>query len=205
MAYFPFFQDLQDQKGLMIGAGKVALHKARIILEYGARLCVVAPEIDPEFRKMKGVILRQRTFIPEDLCEVNFVICATDDSEINRQVAGMCRERGVLVNSVDDRENCSFFFPALIHRGMLTIGICTGGASPSAASALKKNIEHSLPADVEDILNYLNRIRPKIKKEFSQQQTRAVIFQKIWEACLEYGRALTEEEEQEIMDEQRRE
>lgn len=97
------------------------------------------------------------------------------------------------------------FFPALIHRGMLTIGICTGGASPSAASALKKNIEHSLPADVEDILNYLNRIRPKIKKEFSQQQTRAVIFQKIWEACLEYGRALTEEEEQEIMDEQRRE
>ena len=109
MAYFPFFQDLQDQKGLMIGAGKVALHKARIILEYGARLCVVAPEIDPEFRKMKGVILRQRTFIPEDLCEVNFVICATDDGEINRQVAGMCRERGVLVNSVDDRENCSFF------------------------------------------------------------------------------------------------
>lgn len=202
MAYFPFFQDVQGQKVLLIGAGKVALHKARIMLDYGARLYVVAPKIDPEFRKLCGIIIWQRAFCPNDLEKMSFVICATNNCGLNRQIAGLCRERGIPINSVDDRENCSFLFPALIHRGALTIGICTGGTSPSAASELKKAIERSLPDDIETILEYLKKIRPVVKKEFSQQQTRAIIFQQIWEACLCYNRSLTEEEECRIMDKQ---
>ena len=57
MAYFPLFVSLEGKQCLVIGGGKVALRKAKVLLEYGARLQIVAEELCPEmqaFAKMKG-------------------------------------------------------------------------------------------------------------------------------------------------------
>ena len=62
-----------------------------------------------------------------------FVIAATDDREVNRGIAALCRERGIPVNAVDDKEQCTFLFPALVKRGDLTVGVSTAGASEPGA------------------------------------------------------------------------
>ena len=112
MAYFPFFMDLSRRKGLIVGGGAVALRKARALLEYEAKLTVAAPELLPEFRKLPGVRLLRQPFTPELLEGTWFVIAATDDPDENRKIAALCRQRDILVNVVDDREACTFLFPA---------------------------------------------------------------------------------------------
>ena len=65
--------------------------------------------------------------------------------------AADCRARGIPVNSADDPDNCDFFFPALVVRGEVTVGISTGGASPALAAALRAYIEGLLPQNVGEI------------------------------------------------------
>lgn len=48
MGYFPFFVDIAGQRGLVVGGGRVALHKLQKLLPYGPMLTVVAPVISEE-------------------------------------------------------------------------------------------------------------------------------------------------------------
>ena len=137
MGYFPFFVDLEGQPGLIVGGGTVALRKADKLLPYGPHLTVVSPHILPELERIPGLTLSRREFSPADLDGMLFAIAATDDRGLNRRIAELCRERHIPVNAVDDREACSFLFPALVKRGDLSVGISTGGASPTAAIWLK--------------------------------------------------------------------
>ena len=119
MGYFPFFVDLEGQPGLIVGGGTVALRKADKLLPYGPHLTVVSPHILPELERIPGLTLSRREFSPADLDGMLFAIAATDDRDLNRRIAELCRERHIPVNAVDDREACSFLFPALVKRGDL--------------------------------------------------------------------------------------
>ena len=99
---------------------------------------MAAPELLPEIENTPGLTLVRRVFTPSMLEGKRFVIAATDDPEANREIAALCRERGVLVNAVDDKEQCTFLFPALLKRGELTLGVSTAGASPSAAAWVRR-------------------------------------------------------------------
>lgn len=195
MAYFPFFMDITDRPALIVGGGAVALRKVRKLIPYRPRLTVAAPEIVPELAAIPGLALRRRPFRPEDLDGMDFVIAATSEREVNREIAALCRERRVPVNAVDDREACSFLFPCLVQRGPLSVGISTGGASPTAAIWLKEQVAELLPERLEDILDYLEALRPRLKAGLTSEQRRAAAFSALFQGCLEAGRPLTPEEE----------
>ena len=166
MSYFPFFMEMEGRPGLIVGGGTVACRKVEKLLPYGPRLTVVAPEIAPEIAAVKGLTLLRRPFRPEDLEGMAFVISAAPP--VNRQVAELCRERHLPVNVVDDRELCSFLFPALVKRGSLSVGISTGGASPTAAIYLKEQIAALLPENFEELLAFLDSLRPMLKVEIPE-------------------------------------
>ena len=90
-------------------------------------------------------------YSPSLLEGVRFAVAATDNAALNARVAADCRARGIPVNSADDPDNCDFFFPALVVRGEVTVGISTGGASPALAAALRAYIEGLLPQNVGEI------------------------------------------------------
>ena len=195
MAYFPFFMDLSRRKGLIVGGGAVALRKARALLEYEAKLTVAAPELLPEFRKLPGVRLLRQPFTPELLEGTWFVIAATDDPDENRKIAALCRQRDILVNVVDDREACTFLFPALVHEGCLSVGISTGGASPSGAGWLKEQIRALLPEGVGELLEYLGAQRETVRAAFpADEKRRAAVYAHLFDACMAAGRPLRQEE-----------
>ena len=149
MACFPFFVDLKGVPGLVIGGGRVALGKVERLLPFGPRLTVTAPAILPELEAVPGLTLRRRPFREEDLDGAAFVVAAAGP-ETDRRAAALCRERRIPVNVVDDREESTFFFPALLKRGELSVGVSTGGRSPSAAAYFRDRLAENLPEGVED-------------------------------------------------------
>lgn len=201
MAYFPFFVDLEGKHGIIVGGGSVALRKAEQLLAYGALLTVVAPEIRPELWELPGITVVRGPFDAELLRGADFVIAATDDDEMNRHVSCLCGERRIPVNVVDNRELCSFLFPALLKRGSLSVGISTGGASPTAAVYLKKQIGELLPPGLEDILAYLGGVRDEVRAVVPGEENRSLLYSHLFTACMEKGGPLSREEFRSLLEE----
>lgn len=174
MGWFPFFIQLEGARGLLVGGGRVALRKAEKLLPFGAQLTVVAPCICPPLAALPGLTLCRRAFADSDLSPApDFVIAATGDRALDRRIAALCRARRILVNVVDDPAACGFYFPALVQRGRLCIGISTGGASPSAAAWLRQKIEALLPPGFDGILDRLAARREAVKAEGGSEAKRA--------------------------------
>ena len=191
MGYFPFFMDLEGREGLVVGGGAVALRKLQKLLPYGPRLTVAAPELLAEIEALPGLTRLRRTFAPAMLEGKGFVIAATDDREVNRGIAALCRERGIPVNAVDDKEQCTFLFPALVKRGYLTVGVSTAGASPSAAAWVGRRVSERLPEDFGELLDYLASLRPMVQKRVAAEN-RAAVFARLFSDCMEQGFPLKE-------------
>ena len=189
--YFPMFVPLEGRRGLVVGGGAVALRKLEKLAPYGASIRVIAPQMLPEIETMQDVEPVRRAFQPSDLHEDwAFVIAATDDSRANHLIAEQCDHRHIPVNVVDDPAHCSFLFPALVQRGPFSVGISTGGASPTAAIWFKERIEAMVPERLEDILLWLHTKRPAIKAAIPEEQLRAAALRRLCAACMEKGAPL---------------
>lgn len=167
MRYYPAHLDLVNRPVLVVGGGAVAEGKTLQLLEAGARVSVVSPELTPGLERlaMEGRIEhRSGTFDADDVNGVILVIGATDDRAVNEAVAGAARMRGVLCNIVDDPELCDFITPALVVRGNLQIGISTGGGSPVLAQRVKREIGELIGEEYGELLELASQMRKRAKR-----------------------------------------
>jgi siroheme synthase-like protein len=170
MAYFPLFISLEDFPCLVIGGGRVALRKITLLLEYGARVMVAAPEILPEIEALPNVTLVRRKVQEQDLEGKRLVFAAASDRECNHWAAELCRARNIPVNVADVPGECDFYFPALVRRGDVVVGVSTGGTSPGIASAVRKEIEQILPEDLGAFADETGKIRTAIMEQGGSPQ-----------------------------------
>lgn len=156
MDLLPMFLSLRQCTVLLVGAGKIAQDKAEILLRTGAFLRVVAPEATPQMQAWSrdgSVKWHARVFRNEDLEGCTLAIAATGCKEVNAQVCRAAKAMGILANSVDDPENCAFFFGATLRRGPLQIAISTSGESPAFGQLLRDQLHEQLAGDLgENIL-----------------------------------------------------
>ncbi len=183
MGYFPFFVDVENQNCLVVGGGVVALRKIEKLLPFNPNITVVSPKVHKEILSIKNINIIKRKFDFNDLKEKSFVITATDDKVLNKEIYNSCKENNIPVNTVDDKDNCSFIFPALARNNGVTVAISTSGKSPIYAKYLRKKIE-SLIQDSESIVDNLSKYREKIKNEISLEENRKVAFEKLLEYSL---------------------
>ena len=132
---------------LVVGGGPVAAGKLRALLDAGADVTVVAPEIGAEVRSA-WVTIVHRPFVPSDLDGVAFVVAAAPPS-VNREVAEAAHARGLFVNAVDDVDSASAYAGAIVRRAGVTLAISTDGAAPALAGLLREALEAVLPDDLE--------------------------------------------------------
>lgn len=145
---YPLFLDLKDRPCLIVGGGDVAARKADLLLRAGARLRIVAPHISEALRGLaetNPVDLTETPFDPRDLDGAVLAIAATDDRHVNASVSRHARLRNIPVNAVDDPDLCTFFTPAIVERGPVTIAISTGGRAPVLARWIRSRIETAVP------------------------------------------------------------
>lgn len=183
MGYFPFFVDVENQNCLVVGGGVVALRKIEKLLPFNPNITVVSPKVHKEILSIENINIINRKFDFNDLKEKSFVITATDDKVLNKEIYNSCKENNIPVNTVDDKDNCSFIFPALAKNNGVTVAISTSGKSPLYAKYLRQKIEN-LIQDSESIVDNLSKYREKIKNEISLEENRKIAFEKLLDYSL---------------------
>jgi siroheme synthase-like protein len=143
LKHYPVFLDLKDRPVLVVGAGKVALRKARGLLDAGARVTVIAPVWDSEFASLP-VRLVPRRFRASDLAGHVLVFAATNDRLTNHRIGIAAKGKGVFANIADSARECHFIVPARVHRGGVQIAISTGGENPRLSAELRKKLDEIL-------------------------------------------------------------
>lgn len=166
MGYFPFFVDVENLHGVIIGGGHVALEKVERLLSFNARLTLIATTICDEIKKYSDKMeLIEQDYQSDVIKDADYVIAATNDPVINKIIYDDAKKRRLLVNAVDQPEICDFIFPSVIQRGRLVVGVSTSGAGPRVAIRLRKEIESIIPENIEEILDKLAEERIKAKAE----------------------------------------
>lgn len=176
MGYFPFFADINDKKIAVIGGGRVACRKVRILADYGAAITVTAPDICDEIYKLAescgNIDIHKKPFSEDDIDGAYAVISAASDSQVNRRVYELCVQKNIPVNTVDDPEKCTFIFPALAHRGNITVGVCSSGTAPAFSAYLRRKIEELMDEKMLFCAEMTSMLRPLVKEKFTAEEQR---------------------------------
>lgn len=176
---YPIYINLLDKPCLIVGGGTVAERKVGSLLDYGAKVKLISPEVTLAIKNyaQKGLITwEERTFQPDDLENIFLVYIATNNNETNHLIAHLCKNKKILFNAVDDPPNCDFFVPSIVRRGSLAIAISTEGKSPMLARHLRVELEEYFPVEYEEYVDLLGEYRELIKKEIPDINIRKQIF-----------------------------
>lgn len=175
--------NLAGQRCVVVGGGAVAARKAQALVDAGARPVVIGPELGAEVESMVAagqVQAERREYRPGDLAGAALAIAATGDRQVNVAIAEEARQRGVLVNVVDDPALCTFIVPAVVRRGDLLVAISTGGQSPAFARRLREMLEEAIDPAYGELLALLGRLRPQVLQQVPRDRQ-----PEVWERLLD--------------------
>ncbi|MEJ3667046.1 siroheme synthase CysG [Stutzerimonas stutzeri] len=184
MEYLPLFHNLKGRMVLIVGGGEIALRKARLLSDAGARLRVVAPSIEAQLVELvhagAGECL-DRGYDRQDLQGCVLAIAATDDEPLNATVSQHANALGVPVNVVDSPQLCSVIFPAIVDRSPLVVAVSSGGDAPVLARLIRARIETWIPAAYGQLAGLAKQFRAQVKARFANVQQRRVFWEEVFQ------------------------
>lgn len=179
--YYPVYLDVRDRRCVIVGGGQIAEGKVAALLESGARICLISPEVTDEIQDMANsgaLSLEKREYRDGDLEGAFIAIAATDDSALNERISREATARNVPLNVVDVTHLCTFIAPSIVRRGEVTVAISTAGLSPALARKLRVELQDSPALDYADMAPMLSEVRLELRSEG------AVIDAEHWQTCL---------------------
>lgn len=179
--YYPAFLDVKDRLCVIIGGGQIAEGKIASLLECGAKIKMISPEVTSEVQGMAdaGILrLEKREYQVGDMEGAFLAIAATDDTDVNRQITQEAETRNVLLNVVDITHLCTFIAPSVVRKGDVTVAISTAGLSPALARKLREELQVSPVLDYADMAPMLSEVRLELRQEGT------VIPSDHWQTCL---------------------
>jgi precorrin-2 dehydrogenase/sirohydrochlorin ferrochelatase len=207
MAYFPMFVDMTERGCLIVGGGNVAYRKVIVMLDFGAKVTVVAEDICDELRKLttddiasedktgsytankeNRITFIKRRFERKDCDGMEMVIAATDDNALNHEIAEYCKAKDIMVNAVDQKADCSFIFPSYIKEKNLVAAFSSGGNSPVLTQYLKGKEQEILTPFLGELNEYMGQIREKVIAQYDTEAERKRVFKEILCAAIDNGR-----------------
>ncbi|MBG3036552.1 uroporphyrinogen-III C-methyltransferase [Proteus mirabilis] len=175
MDYFPIFCQLNNKPCLLVGGGEVAERKARLLMEAGAVISVVAPTFTPQFMQWQNE-QRLQCFMAEfsvaDLADKWLVIAATDNEQVNQHVYQQATEQRIFCNVVDSPQQASFIMPSVIDRSPIMVAISSGGKAPVLARILREKMEQWLPDSLGALAQLAGKLREQVKQRFATMSAR---------------------------------
>lgn len=150
--WFPLFINLENKKVLVIGGGKVAAKKIEKILEYGADITVVTENVvEEKLLKLENIKIENNQKIENDKAKIEklvkgyfLVIAATDNEELNENIANVCDSNGMLINNVSSKVKMNAMFGGIVKNSEFQIAISTSGKNCKRSRAMKSEIQKVL-------------------------------------------------------------
>lgn len=150
--------DLGGRRCVVVGGGAVADRKARKLLQARAEVVVISPEVSPALESVAVEIVRRR-YRPGDLEGAFIAFTATDSREVNAAVSSEARERNIPINVADMPSEGDFALPSTLRRGRLQVAVSTGGASPTLAQKIRRELEEVFLSEWTGLVEELDRNR----------------------------------------------
>ena len=185
----------------------MAYRKVIVMLDFGAKVTVVAEDICDELRnltiddisneyksglytanKENRITFIKRRFERKDCDGMEMVIAATDDNALNHEIAEYCKANGIMVNAVDQKADCSFIFPSYIKEKNLVAAFSSGGNSPVLTQYLKGKEQEILTPFLGELNEYMGQIREKVIAQYDTEAERKRVFKEILCAAIDNGR-----------------
>lgn len=172
---FPIFLKANQLKVLIVGGGYVALEKLTALWNNSleAEVKLVAPEVKKEIKDFlnsdKQIEISERKFEVEDLEGIDWVIIAVGEVGLSEAIRIEAKKQNLLVNVADKPDLCDFYLGSIVTKGNLKLAISTNGKSPTFAKRLKQVLNDSLPDNIEESLDNLNRLRENLKGDFQEK------------------------------------
>jgi len=143
--WFPFFKNIKDQKIVVIGCGNIATRRIKTLLKFSCKLTVISPTISKELCLKTGAFqCLKKECEMKDIEDADYVIVATNDNEVNEKIVKRCKEKNIPVNNASKKEDCDFYFPSIIIKEDLTIGLTAQGKNHREAKICRQKIEKGL-------------------------------------------------------------
>jgi siroheme synthase-like protein len=118
----PVSLNVADREILVVGGGRLALHKVGLLGRFTRRIVVVAPRFDEGFQLLP-CSLRRKTYQADDLEGVFLVYACTDNDELNALVRRDAAARGILASVCDNPRLCDFISPAIYMHENITVSV----------------------------------------------------------------------------------
>ena len=171
--FYPVNLNLDNMEIIIVGGGNVALRKCMNFLEFGKSVTVLAPEFDSRFLELGNKVdLISDIFKEEYIDKFDIVVAATDDKEVNEEIACICRKKSKLINVVDSRDLSDFTISSYVKRGDLLIGISTGGKIPALSAKIRRDLEEIYDESFAEYVDLLGELREKIIKKYEDKTER---------------------------------
>lgn len=179
MKYYPVCLQVEGRSCLVVGGGKVAERKAKGLIDSGARVTVISPDLTPVLSQLAEeghFTWRAQGYQAGDAEGFFLVMAATDDSLVQDQIRDDGIRFNLLINVADVPEKCNFILPAVVRRGAISVAISTGGKSPALAKKLRKELEAILGPEYELVAEMMGLLRPHVLEWGLPQEENEILF-----------------------------
>lgn len=184
MSLLPLFIDIKEKPCLIIGGGKIAARKLKMLCKAEANVTVIAPTICDEIStlcKTHSLTSYQRGFTDSDITQQSLIIAATNDSALNKHISDLAKQRNILVNVADNFKQGDVVLPSVIDRDPIQIAVTTGGASPVLARLLRRNLERCTPSAYGSLASLVEKYRQQTAESIQDEDSR----RRFWEEVLQ--------------------
>lgn len=176
MTVYPIFlNNLSGRRCVVIGGDHEAERKAEGLLECGAEVVVVSPDVTPPLRRWADdgrLAWEARAYRRGDLRGAFLAIVSETNPEATAPIWDEAEAEKVLLNAMDDVPHCSFVAGSVIRRGPLVVSISTSGCAPALAVRLRERMEQTFTPVYGDFLDLTRALRPAMVAAFPDFETR---------------------------------
>ncbi len=161
---YPVFLELVQRRAVVIGEQAIREGKVEGLLAANiGEVTVVAERPASRLESLAAlddrVTIERRSWRADDLDGAFVCVASSDDPAERSAIAREARDRGVLVNVMDDIPNCDWAAPSIVRRGELALAISTGGASPTLAKKLRLQLLATFGEEWAEVLSVLRDVR----------------------------------------------
>ncbi|MDA8141603.1 MAG: bifunctional precorrin-2 dehydrogenase/sirohydrochlorin ferrochelatase [Desulfobacteraceae bacterium] len=182
MRYYPICLDIKNRPCLVVGGGQVGTRKVLTLLECGARVTVISPEVTQALSALAAqgqIQLKRRAYRATDQQGTFLVIGATDDQALNSRIHADAEQTGRLCNIADQPEHCNFILPAVIQQGDLMIAISTAGKSPAFAKHLRQQLQNQFGPEYGRFLDLMGAARDRLLQQAHAPEAHKPLFEQL--------------------------